>query len=270
MRGQRYFSDCAMETLLSQKKMNREALEALYHRYNDEKYLQYDPIKYVYGFEDPVEQELVALIASSLAFGRVTQIFRAIDRIMEIAKGEPLCYISALDDIPGRELLSFQYRFVRGADMHRLFKVAWSIIKTHGSLGSFMRQHYGPGQFLGLVEEITKTFQSVHYLVPCSLKGSACKRLFMFFRWMVRKDNIDLGLWDFINPAELIIPLDTHIFQVATALKLTSRRTPSLAAALEITENLRKYSRDDPVKYDWALAHQGILANNFRIAPALS
>jgi uncharacterized protein (TIGR02757 family) len=92
----------------------------------------------------------------------------------------------------------------------------------------------------------------------------------MFFRWMVREDNIDLGLWDFISPAELIIPLDTHIFQVATALKLTRLRTPSLAAALEITENLRKYSRGDPVKYDWALSHQGILANNFRAAPALS
>jgi uncharacterized protein (TIGR02757 family) len=270
MRRQRYFSVCVMETLYAKKTLDRQDLEALYHRYNDKKYIQYDPIKYVYRFEDPLEQEVVALIASSLAFGRVTQIFKAMDHIMEIAKGEPLGYISALDDTPGRELLSFQYRFVRGADIHRFFKVARSIIKTHGSLGSFMRQHYRTGQFLGLVEEVTNAFQSVHYLVPCSLKGSACKRLFMFFRWMVREDNIDLGLWDFISPAELIIPLDTHIFQVATALKLTRLRTPSLAAALEITENLRKYSRGDPVKYDWALSHQGLLANNFRAAPALS
>ncbi len=252
------------------KKVTREALETLYHRYNDEKYIQYDPIKYVYRFEDPVEQELVALIVSSLAFGRVTQIFRAIDRILEIADDRPLRYISLLNNEPDRDLLSFQYRFVTGGDMYHLFKVAGSIIRIYGSLGGFMQQYYRPGQFLRLVEEVTKVFQGVHYLVPCSLKGSACKRLFMLFRWMVRKDNIDLGSWDFISPAELVIPLDTHIFQAATALELTSRRTPSLAAALEITEGLAEYSRHDPVKYDWALSHQGILANNFPAAHALS
>ena len=259
-----------METAQSEKKIDRESLEALYHQYNDEKYIQYDPIKYVYRFDDPVEQELVGLIASSLAFGRVTQIFKAIDRIMEITNGEPLRYISSLNGEPDRELLSFQYRFVTGADVYRLFEVAGGVLKIHGSLGSFMQRQYRPGQFLRLVEGVIRAFQGVHYLVPCSLKGSACKRLFMYFRWMVRKDNIDLGLWDFISPAELVIPLDTHIFQVATALELTSRRTPSLAAALEITESLSKYSRRDPVKYDWALSHLGILANNFPAAHTLS
>ena len=256
--------------LQPQKRLLGEELETLYHKYNDKKYIQYDPIKYVHRFEDPVEQELLGLIASSLAFGRVTQIFKAIDCILEIANGEPLRYISSLNNEPDKELLSFQYRFVHGADMYRLFKVAGSIIKKYGSLGNFMRQHYRPGQFIGLVEEITNVFQRVHYLVPCSLKGSACKRLFMFFRWMVRKDNIDLGLWDFISPAELIIPLDTHIFQVSRNAGLTSRRTPSLATALEVTDSLQKYSKDDPVKYDWALSHQGIIANNFRTTLAIS
>jgi len=193
----------------------------------------------------------------------VTQIFKAIDRVIEIVHGEPLRYVSALDETPEEPLLSFRYRFVSGLDMHRLFRVAGGLIKTYGSIGGFMRRNYRPGHFLDLLAEVVKIFQDVQYLIPCSLKGSACKRLCMYFRWMVRSDDIDLGLWDFIDPAELVIPLDTHIFQVATDLELTSRRTPSLAAALEITGALRRYSKDDPVKYDWALSHIGIIANNF-------
>ncbi len=246
--------------------MDGEKLETLYHQYNDEEYIQYDPIKYVHRFENQAEQELVGLIASSLAFGRVTQIFKAIDLILEIVDGEPRAYISALGDAPEEKLLSFRYRFVSGSDIYRLFKVADCIISTHGSLGAFMRKNYRPGHFLGLVEKVIKVFESVHYLVPCSLKGSACKRLFLYFRWMVRRDTIDLGLWDFIDSAELVMPLDTHIFRVARDAGFTSRRSPSLATALDITKSLRRYSPDDPVKYDWGLARLGIIANNFAVA----
>ena len=85
----------------------------------------------------------------------------------------------------------------------------------------------------------------------------------MYFRRMVRKDNIDLGLWDFIHPGELIIPLDTHIFQIATRHGLTSKRSPSFTAAKEVTEKLKEFCQEDPVKYDWALSHEGIIENNF-------
>ena len=86
----------------------------------------------------------------------------------------------------------------------------------------------------------------------------------MFFRWMVRHDNIDTGLWKFISPGELVVPLDTHIFRMSKELGFTSRRTASLNTALEITDSLRQYSENDPVKYDWALSHIGIIENNFK------
>jgi uncharacterized protein (TIGR02757 family) len=117
------------------------------------------------------------------------------------------------------------------------------------------------------VDEVTSTFRGVHYLVPSSLRQSPCKRLFLYFRWMVRDDNIDVGLWNFIDPRELVIPLDTHVFRTSTELGLTSRRTPSLGTAMEITNNLREYSANDPVKYDWGLSHAGIIANNFCEGP---
>jgi uncharacterized protein (TIGR02757 family) len=241
----------------------REELEALYQKYNDKKYIRYDPIKYIYRFENPSECELVGLITSSLAFGRVTQIFNAMDRLLEIVHNEPLQYILTLGHAPEEQLLLFKYRFVTGLDVFRFFKVIQTVLRIHGSLDGFARQHYRSGHLMDLVETFIASFSDVHYLIPCSLQGSPCKRLFMYFRWMVRSDNIDLGLWDFIDVSELVMPLDTHIFQASTALGLTSRRTPSLAAALEITESLREYSRDDPVKYDWGLSRQGIIANNF-------
>ena len=238
-------------------------LETLYRVFNDRTYIRSDPIKYVYRFENPSERELVGLITSSLAFGRVTQIFNAMDRLLEIVRNEPLRYILALGHVPEEELLLFKYRFVTGRDVFRFFKAIQTVLRRHGSLDGFARQHYWSGHLLGLAEAFIASFSDVHYLIPCSLQGSACKRLFMYLRWMVRSDNIDLGLWDFIDPSELVMPLDTHIFRASAELGLTSRRTPSLAAALEVTESLRKYSRNDPVKYDWGLSRQGIIANNF-------
>ncbi|MFZ0450026.1 MAG: TIGR02757 family protein [Desulfatiglandaceae bacterium] len=257
-----------MESALTLKLKDREEslgpkLDGLYSKYNDKTYITFDPIKYVYRFENPSERELVGLIASSLAFGRVTQIFKAVDRLLGIVGGEPLQYILTLDDEPDAKLLDFKYRFVTGSDLYRFFQVIKGIFRQHGSLGGFVRQYYQEGHYLDLLARLISLFDDVHYLVPCSLKGSPCKRLCMYFRWMVRNDNIDLGLWDFINPRELVIPLDTHIFQVAGDLGFTSRRTPSLSAALEVTDALRGYSRNDPVKYDWALSHIGIIANNF-------
>ncbi len=241
----------------------KERLDTLYKEYNCESYIQYDPIKYVYEFEDETEIELMALIASCLSFGRVIQIFKALDRLLEIFHHEPLKYVSDLKESPDPKLFSFRYRFVTGLDVFNLLLTAQRIIKEYGSIGQFARKHYRKGGLEDLADEIIRAFTEVHYLIPSSLRNSPCKRLFMFFRWMVRHDNVDLGLWNFIPARELVIPLDTHIFRVSKELGLTNRCSASRNTALEITDNLRKYSESDPVKYDWALSHMGIIKNNF-------
>ncbi len=249
--------------MLTQETLSRKRLNKLYREYNNKKYIKYDPIKYVYQFKSNSERELVGLIASSLSFGRVTQIFKAIDRLFEIMNYQPLNYVLSLKKTPDKKLLSFKYRFVTGQDMFNMLLAAKEIIEEFGSIGKFAEKNYKKGNFLELVDEIIRAFQGVHYLIPSTLKNSPCKRLFMFSRWMVRSDNIDLGLWKFIAPQELVIPLDTHIFRVSKDLGFTSRRSASLNTALEITDSLKKYSKNDPVKYDWALSHVGIIENNF-------
>lgn len=249
--------------MLTRETLSKKSLNSLYKAYNHKRFIQYDPIKYVYGFEDESERELVALISSTLSFGRVTQILKAVDRVLDIVHNEPLSYISCLKKTPDRQLLSFRYRFVTGQDVFNLFLSAKELLEGYGSIGAFVKRKYKQGRFLDLADDVVKAFQGVKYLIPSSLKNSACKRLFMFFRWMVRHDNVDPGLWGFISPGELVVPLDTHIFRMSKNLGLTSRRTASLNAALEITDRLRTYSENDPVKYDWALSHIGIIKNNF-------
>ena len=241
----------------------KSQLNLLYRKYNKKKYRKYDPIKYVYMFENPTEQELMGLIASSFAFGRVLQIFKALDSVLRITNNEPLKYVLNLKARPDKKLLSFKYRFVTGQDLFDFFSCAKDIIEKHGSLGEFVKKAYDAQGFFKSIEGIIEEFQKTNYLIPMALKKSPCKRLFMFFRWMVRKDNIDLGLWNFINPEELIIPLDTHIFQISRTLGFTTKKSQSFNVANEVTDCLKNFSRNDPIKYDWALAHVGIIKNNF-------
>ena len=96
------------------------------------------------------------------------------------------------------------------------------------------------------------------YFFPRPVDGSACKRLNLYLRWMVRNDRVDFGLWPGVDPAKLVVPLDTHIIRVGTCLGLTRRRSPGWAMAREITAGLRRWDPADPVKYDFALCHLGM------------
>ncbi len=245
--------------------LSKNRLEFLYRKFNNRAMVPYDPIKYVYQFEDEREREAVGLLASCFSFGRVSQIFKAVDRVMQIMEKRPLDYIACLGPRPDSRLSSFQYRFVRGRDVFHLMTVIKKILLQYGSIHDFAASIYKKGELFEFLQEFMVPFKRVYYLVPCSLKNSSCKRLFMFLRWMVRKDNIDLGLWRFIHPRELVIPLDTHIMRISQELGWTRKKSASLGAAMEITENLRKYSKDDPVRYDWALSHVPILENNFTL-----
>jgi len=248
----------------SHKPNLKEMLEALYHTYNDPRLIQFDPIKYVYLFDEPHQREVIGLIASSLSFGRVTQIFKAVDQLLELIHYDPLGYIKRMGDRPEGKLLAFRYRFVTGQDLWHFFSAIGRIVAFHGSIGEFVRKTIKGDFFLGL-DKVLEAFKGARYLMPTRLRASACKRFFMYLRWMVRNDNIDLGLWSSISPSLLLVPLDTHVFQIAQGLGLTSRKCPSFLAAVEITEALRGFCPEDPVKYDWALSHVGIIRNNFSL-----
>ena len=256
-----------------------EKLDGLYKEY-DATYLYSDPLKYLHQFKRSVDQEVVGLITASLAYGRVERIFHSVETVLAIMGPNPFDYLVSFQPSTDKKHFDrFVHRFNKGEDIACLIWFLKQIIEKHGSLGNLFRKISDNGQ--KSMKETLTTFSEhvlslnsspfydseklpekagVRYFFPSPQKGSPCKRLNLFMRWMVReKDGLDLGLWDFIPPASLIIPLDTHIVRLARYLGLTRKKSPGWLMAEEVTAHLKKMSPQDPLRYDFSLCRLGIL-----------
>ena len=243
----------------------RRWLESLRRRYHHRRFLSPDPLEVVYGCEDPRDREIVALIASALAYGNVKAMLPAIRTVLDALGSSPATSLQSSMLLLRRRLRDFRYRFTTGAQLASLLNAVSHIIKQHGSLHAcFIRQLNNDDvtiiNALGcFVDELRRAAPSpLAHLVPHPHAGSACKRLNLFLRWMVRSDEIDPGGWSGVNPGRLIIPLDTHVYRVARARRWTHRRTPDLKTALHITSLLRAIRKNDPLRYDFAITRPGI------------
>jgi uncharacterized protein (TIGR02757 family) len=247
--------------------VDRNSLERLYVKYNDARYVSPDPLEFVYRYVDRIDREVAALIASSLAFGTVKHIRTSVARALEPLGGSPA---EALRAASTRELAAafegFRHRWITGADMAAMLGGVRVGLREYGSL----RELFYAGVDASDADVAPAAARLAEYirgkgggfrpcLLPSPASGSACKRLNLFLRWMVRSDAVDPGGWDDIPPAMLIVPLDTHMHRISRRLGLTRRRTADLATAREITDGFRRVSPDDPVKYDFALTRLGIL-----------
>jgi uncharacterized protein (TIGR02757 family) len=246
---------------------DRAALEGLYRKYNDRRYISPDPLEFVHRYESPEDREVVALIASSLAFGTVKQICGSVARVLEPLGSNPALWLldASREDVEGA-LRSFRHRWIAGADMVSMLRGIRGALKEHGSLRELFYAKLDPGdsdvapalsRFSRYVFSKGGGFRAC--LLPSPESGSACKRLNLFLRWMVRSDAVDPGGWSEVPPAMLIVPLDTHMYRISKRLGFTGRRTADLKTAREITEGFREISPDDPVRYDFALTRVGIL-----------
>lgn len=233
-------------------------LENLYGTWNRREFVHPDPLEFLYGYDDPYDREIVGLIASSLAYGRVTQILRSVGSVLGMMGDNP----SKIPPSQLREKLAgFRHRFTPGDSVADIFQGARRLQERHGSLGSFVSHEVSRS---GLLEAQRLLVQGIldrggpTSLLPCPSRGSCCKRLNLWFRWMVRHDAVDPGGWEGVSPSVLLVPLDTHMWKVGRCLGFTERRSPDLKAALEITEGFRGLCPGDPVRYDFTLTRFGI------------
>ncbi len=261
------------------KRLLKNKLNKLYRSY-DRAYLESDPLMFPHEYSDPADIEVVGLLCASLAYGRVAMIQRSLRRILDRMGEHPAGYVRRFDAKKGlSDFADFAHRFNRGEDIAVLLHYMRQMLKQEGSIGGFFRVGYDPaaadvgGALASFVERALALDcapvypggalpkqAGVRYFFPSPTGGSACKRLNLYLRWMVRRDDgLDFGLWDFARPSQLIIPLDTHIARISRLIGLTKRKSPGWSMALEITENLRKLDPDDPIKYDFALCRLGIL-----------
>ena len=247
-------------------KLSKAKLDDLYELFNHREFVHPDPLEFLYNFPDLREREVVGLIAASLAYGRVAQILKSVSSVLGRMVPSPRSFLLKSSDKEIFSVLSgFKHRFTTREEMAYMLSGAKQIIEGHGSLYDFFSANFNQDDdtvlpaLSALVDQLNISNPGKkNSLLPSPAKGSACKRLNLFLRWMVREDSVDPGGWSGIPPSKLIIPLDTHMHKISLNVNITKRRQADMRTALEITKAFRKVAPEDPIRYDFALTRLGI------------
>jgi len=241
-----------------------ECLEEIYRTYNRREMIHPDPLEFLWRYDDVGDRETAGIVSSGLAYGRVAQILASTGRVLDMLGPSPFSFIG---DMSGRdlqeELRGFRHRFTTGAEMASLLSAVSFLQREWGSLGGFLAFLAGRAPFLEALDTFVATLLEKAGLDRCSLLprpglGSACKRLHLYLRWMVRSDDVDPGGWEGIPASALMVPVDTHMYRLGRAMGFTRRKAVDLRTVMEITGGFRRLNPADPAKYDFALTRMGI------------
>ncbi len=254
----------------------RPALERLLEETDAAARVRGDPVELPHRYRDPQDVEVAALLSAALAYGRVDLFKPRLTALLEALGPSPA--ETARNSTPVellRKTRGFSYRMTDARDVACLLYGAGAILREHGSLGACFTGHYAASRSVraalgAFVDDLCAPdftpitgkrapTRRLKHLLPHPSRGSACKRLNLFLRWMVRgPDGVDFGLWRDIPAAELVMPLDTHVHRIGTFIGLTRRKDLSWRTAEDVTMRLRRLDAQDPVRYDFALSHLGI------------
>ena len=250
----------------------KTALEKLYTKYNHRSLIKPDPLQFVYKYSNRRDMEVAGFLAAVLAYGKVRQIEKKLTDLLDRMNGSPYNFILHFDGKKRCKLKNFKHRFTTGDDVSDLLMLLKKVLRRYRNIESFFTQGYSKKDE-NIVPALSKFCNSLlamssrhitkglAYLLPRPESGSACKRLNLFLRWMVRRDSVDAGLWRSVDKAKLIVPVDVHMGRLCRILGLYNQRTVSLSAAVKITESFAAIEPTDPVKYDFAISRVGIIEN---------
>jgi uncharacterized protein (TIGR02757 family) len=237
-----------------------------------------DPVHIVRRYTAPDDREVVAFCAAALAFGRVASVLNSIETLLAAMGPHPARFVRSFD--PARDRAAIDpvvHRWIRGRDLVALLVILQRMLCETGSIERFFAAgddatapNIGPALDAFSARALDMNLRPAYgrvpkrpgvcYFFPRPSAGSACKRLNLFLRWMVRRDEIDFGMWTLVSPSRLIIPLDTHVIRLGRCLGLTRYCTPGWKMAAEITASLRAIDPVDPVRYDFSLCHVGMMS----------
>jgi uncharacterized protein (TIGR02757 family) len=253
-------------------------LDSLVEKYKTQDFITNDPIRFPHRYSDPKDQEIMGFIAAMMAQGKRTSIVANLEKLEILLQKKPYEFILNFDfasQAPSfADFNHFAYKNIPGSDVVCIIYLVKQALQKYGSLKKLFLEGLNPPAQKNVKEALvhfTETIfnfepppgmgpipGNIKSLLPNPNKGSACKRLNMYLRWMVRKDNVDLGLWTEVPTSMLIIPLDFHVSKLSRELGLTSRKQDDWRTAEEITDNLKKFDPEDPTKYDFAIFGMGI------------
>jgi len=256
--------------------MIKDVLEKLYARYNHRELIKPDPLQFAYQYSNRVDMEIAGFLGACLAYGRVKQIEKSSNNLLARMGDSPFEFIRDFDEQKRTKLKDFRHRFTSGDCLSDLLLLLKRVLYQYGSIERFFARGYNRrdrniipalSKFcdsltcMHVAEHNRKPNRELRYLLTSPSRGSACKRLNLFLRWMVRDDDVDTGLWKSVDKAKLLVPVDVHMARLSGILGFHSAKTVSLATAVEITEAFAEIEPADPVKYDFALSRIGIVQN---------
>ncbi len=250
----------------------KEYLDKLVVKYEIADFIKDDPVQFCHKFTNKNDIEAAGLIASCLAYGKRQKIIESCDTVLAFMDYKPYEYIMNLDtDDAKSKLKLFKHRYTAGDDIYYLLLILSRALQDYENIEDIFLKGYNPNdkniksaltQFVSILTDYlqgeVENMRGINFLLPNPKRGSACKRLNMFLRWMVRKGPVDLNLWQNISTSKLIIPLDTHVAKVSRRLGICQRKSDDWIAAEEITNHLLELDPVDPAKYDFAIFGEGI------------
>ena len=247
----------------------KDFLDLKYREYNQPGFIENDPICIPHSFTKKQDIEIAAFWTASLAWGQRVTIINKCRELFAMMDQAPHDFVLNHSDQDLKVFENFKHRTFNATDALCFIEFLKSFYRQHDSLETAFVAHMafddktvetGLTGFHKLFFELPDAPQRTRKHVATPARKSACKRLNMFLRWMVRQDDggVDFGLWKQIKPAQLICPCDLHVDRVARKLGLIQRKQTDWQTALELTESLRELDPDDPVKYDFALFGLGV------------
>jgi len=258
-------------------KLTKSYLDDLVKKFEVNGFIVNDPIQFPHRFDKQEDIEVSALISSCLAYGNRKKIIETLEDLHEILGDSPSDFVKSFDIKKNGNLFKgFTYRYTKEKDIALLISIIGKTLNDYGTLENAFLKGFNLSDesikpsltsFVNILRSYLPCDESqcsgLYQLLPSPELGSACKRLNLFLKWMVRKPPVDLNLWKNIPENLLIIPLDVHVARVSRSWKLATRKSNDWKTAEEITGNLRKYDNSDTVKYDFALFGMGINKENY-------
>lgn len=247
----------------------KDFLDQKVEQYNQPGFIELDPVSIPHRFTKEQDIEIAGFFAATLAWGQRRTIIQKCNELLELMDNSPHDFVLHHTDEDLKSLLKFKYRTFNDLDLLYFVRFFSWYYKRNSSLeaafcvgleGEMTSMKTLLGNFHQMFFELPDAPQRTKKHVATPERNSACKRLNMFLRWMVRKDEkgVDFGIWQKIKPAQLICPCDLHVDRVARKLGLIQRRQTDWLTAVELTERLREFDPIDPVKYDFALFGLGV------------
>lgn len=254
------FSDMSREEM-------RELLERLHDRYNNESFIEADPISVPHSFTRPVDREIAGFLAAIIAWGNRRAIVQSAHRMMRYMDNAPEDFVRNATEADMEYLRTYVHRTFNGVDFQDFVRGLRHIITEWGSVGNYFESRYKEhGDLRPVFSDFRRDFFAAEHDAHCEKhlssidKGAACKRLCMYLRWFVRHDDrgVDFGMWRRIPMSALYMPLDIHTGRMGRNLGLLNRKQSDWKAVEELTASLRELCADDPVRYDYSLFGLGI------------